>query len=100
VLEVCTLFKNAFLQQSAFDKVDEFSTVDKQAKMLNIIIVYWEKGSTAIKNGVSLGRLRRLKEVEAMSRMKFTVPNDKAAELDKMAEALADAIDALGARHG
>jgi V/A-type H+-transporting ATPase subunit A len=97
VLEVCTLFKNAFLQQSAFDKVDEFSTVAKQAKMLNIIVLYWNKGSEAIKAGVSLNRLRRLKEVGLMTRMKFTILNDKTEDLDKMTEDLAQAISNLEA---
>ena len=48
VLEVCSLFKNAFLQQNAYDKIDTYSTVQKQARMLHIIITYWKRGSEAI----------------------------------------------------
>jgi V/A-type H+-transporting ATPase subunit A len=70
ILEVCTLFKNAFLQQSAFDKVDQFSTVAKQAKMLSLIVLYWTRGSEAIKKGVNLARLRRLDVVKELVRMK------------------------------
>jgi V/A-type H+-transporting ATPase subunit A len=37
VIEVCTMFKNAFLQQNAFDDIDRYSTVEKQLMMLTII---------------------------------------------------------------
>jgi len=34
ILEVCTLCKNAFLQQNAFDDIDRYSVVEKQLRML------------------------------------------------------------------
>ena len=59
VLEVCTLFKNAFLQQNAYDKIDAYSTVQKQAKMLHIIVTFWKTGSEAIKKGVTLVNIKK-----------------------------------------
>jgi len=52
VIEVCTLFKNAFLQQNAFDEIDRYSTAQKQRAMLELILSYWRRGSAAIKKGV------------------------------------------------
>jgi V/A-type H+/Na+-transporting ATPase subunit A len=49
VIEVCTMFKNAFLQQNSFDDVDRYSTIEKQLKMLSIIMAYWHRGQSAIK---------------------------------------------------
>jgi len=37
ILEVCNMFKNAFLQQNAFDKIDRYCVVEKQVKMLSCI---------------------------------------------------------------
>lgn len=98
ILEVCTLFKNAFLQQSAFDKVDQFSTVAKQAKMLSLIVLYWTRGSEAIKKGVNLARLRRLDAVKELVRMKTTVSNEQVLQLDDLERRLEQGIAQLEAR--
>jgi len=99
ILEVCTLFKNAFLQQNAYDKIDTFSTVQKQAKMLHIIVDYWKRGRQAIKKGGTLVRLRRMKVYQDIIRMKFTVPNDDLSGLDNIQARLERSMDQLEALH-
>jgi V/A-type H+/Na+-transporting ATPase subunit A len=84
IIDVCALFKNAFLQQNAFDKVDMFSTVNKQAKMLHIIVTYWRRGGEAIKRGTTLVKLHKMKVHQEIVKMKFTVPNEDLSELDKI----------------
>ena len=97
VIEVCTLFKNAFLQQNAFDEVDRYSTAAKQMKMLRIILIYWRRGSEAIRRGLTLVRLRRMKVLQDVVKMKFTVPNDQLAVLDKLAARLERSLEQLEA---
>jgi V/A-type H+-transporting ATPase subunit A len=97
VIEVCTLFKNAFLQQNAFDEIDRYSTAAKQMKMLQIILIYWRRGSEAIRRGTTLVRLRRMKVLQDIVKMKFTVPNDQLETLDKLAARLERALDQLEA---
>jgi len=99
VLEACTLFKNAFLQQNAYDKIDTFSTIQKQAKMLHIIAMYWKRGYDAIKRGVVLSKLRKMKVYQDIVKMKFTVPNDDLSGLDKIEARLERAMDQLEALH-
>ena len=95
VIAVCNLFKNTFLQQNAFDKIDMFSTIQKQVKMLHIILTYWRRGSEAIKRGATLVKLRRMKVCQDINRMKFTVPNDDLSELDKIEARLEHSFDQL-----
>ncbi|MBD3419838.1 MAG: V-type ATP synthase subunit A [Chitinivibrionales bacterium] len=97
VLDVCTLFKNAFLQQNAFDKVDMFSTVEKQVRMLHIIAGYWRLGSSAIKRGATIVKLRKMKVYQDIARMKFNVANDDHAALDKIEARLERSISRLEA---
>lgn len=97
VLDVGTLFKTAFLQQNAFDKIDMFTTMEKQVKMLHIILSYWRRGSDAIKRGVTLVKLRRMKVYQDILKMKYTVPNEDLSELDKIGERLERSFDQLGA---
>lgn len=95
VLEVCTLFKNAFLQQNAFDDVDRYSSVEKQLAMLQLVLTYWNRGSEAIKRGVTLVKLRKMKILSDIARMKFSVANDQVDEIDRLQAKLERSIDKL-----
>ncbi len=99
ILEVCKLFKNAFLQQNAYDKIDMFSTVQKQAKMLHIIVTYWQLGSEAIKNGITLVKLKKMRVYQDIIKMKFTVANDELDLFDKIQARLERSMDQLEALH-
>jgi len=95
ILEVCTLFKNAFLQQNAFDDIDRYSTVEKQVKMLELIVTYWERGADAIRRGVTLVKLKRMKVLQDIIKMKFTVKNEDVSVLDKLILRLERSIDQM-----
>ncbi len=95
VLDVCSLFKNSFLQQNAFDKVDMFSTLEKQVKMLHVILTYWRRGREAIKRGATLVKLRRMKVYQDIVKMKFTVPDADLSVLDKIQARLERSLDQL-----
>ncbi len=83
VLEVCAVFKNAFLQQTAFDKVDGFSSARKQFLMLKAIIRFYQKGEEIVKKGVDISEIRELPIYQELMRMKVTYAE---ADLEKLAE--------------
>ncbi len=97
IIEVCTLFKNAFLQQNAFDKIDQYSTVEKQLRMMGIILLYARRGAAAIKRGVTLINLRRMKVLQEVTKMKFTISNDDTRSFDRLEVKLERSIDKLEA---
>lgn len=94
-IEVCTLFKNAFLQQNAFDDVDRYSSVEKQVRMLEIILIYARRGAEAIRKGVTIVKLRHMKIVQDIARMKLSISNDDIKGLDKLEARLERAMDQL-----
>jgi len=95
IIEVCTLFKNAFLQQNAFDTVDMFSTVQKQAKMLHIIVTWYQRGAEAIKAGTTLSVIRKMKIHQNIVKMKFAIANDDPDGLDTIAAKLERSFDRI-----
>jgi len=99
ILEVCNLFKNAFLQQNAYDKIDAFSVVQKQARMLHIIVAYWKRGYAAIKNGATLIELKKMKVYQDIVKMKFSIANDDLSRFDKIEARLDRSMDQLEALH-
>jgi V/A-type H+-transporting ATPase subunit A len=96
ILEVCSLFKTAFLQQNAFDQIDRYCTIEKQMKMLSIILEYYHKGSEAIAKGVPMVKLRRLSVVQDMAKMRLSISNDDAGEIDRLQLKLDRFIEQLG----
>ncbi len=100
VIEVCSVFKNAFLQQNAFDDIDRYSTAEKQTRMLAIILCYWRRGNDAIRKGVTIVKLRRMKVLQEIIKMKLTIPNDKPEQFDRLEAKLERSLDRLGAIYG
>ncbi|MGP1419204.1 MAG: ATP synthase beta subunit C-terminal domain-containing protein, partial [Sphaerochaetaceae bacterium] len=90
ILEVCKMFKVAFLQQNAFDDMDKYCEVKRQVKMLRMIIRYYELGSEAIKGNVTLVKIRRIKAVQDLARMR------NVEDLDSLQARLEHSIKQLG----
>ena len=95
ILEVCSLFKTAFLQQNAFDVIDRYCSVEKQVRMLEIVLEYYDQGSQAISKGVPLVKIRRLSVVQDIARIRFNVANDKVGDIDKLSLKLTRSIAEL-----
>jgi len=88
VLETCLMFQNAFLQQNSFDKIDMYCTPEKQVKMLEVILEFYELGLENIKRGANIHQLRKLKVVSQINRIKFTVSNDEIDKIDEIKDNL------------
>ena len=95
IIEVCTLFKNAFLQQNAFDDIDRYSSIEKQMKMLQVILTYYKRGAEVIKRGITLVKLKQMSVYQDIVKMKFNVPNEDLKLLDKLMAKLERSMDQL-----
>lgn len=82
ILETCLLFKNAFLQQSAFVPVDTYCCAKKQFLMFKAIISFHKKAEELIKSGVEIEELRNSFVYQELVRMKYY--NEE--NLDKLQE--------------
>jgi len=88
ILETCEMFKNAFLQQNSYDKVDMYCTTEKQVKMLRLILDFHKFGAENIKRGANIHQLKDLEVHSDLMRMKFTVSNDNIEKLDEIQDKL------------
>ena len=96
ILEVCSLFKTAFLQQNAFDEIDRYCSIEKQTKMLDIILRYYDLGTEAIQKGVPLVKIRRMQVVQDITKMRFSVSNEHTEDIDKLELKLERSMMQLG----
>jgi len=95
ILFAAEVIKTGFLQQSAFDKVDMFSSPQKQAKLLRAMLTFSRRATHLVSRGVPLAQIRALPSIQAMVRAKSTVPNDQPEKLDELARTMAQDMDRL-----
>jgi len=95
ILFVAELLKNGFLQQSAFDAVDMYSTPKKEVGLLKLILEVYRRGRKIIEAGAPLRALRDLAVMEEVVRAKGTIANDDEAGLAALATKLGGALDEL-----
>ena len=95
ILETCYIFKNGFLQQSAFDKVDAYSSAKKQFLMLKSVIAFYHKGEELIKKGIAVSEIKMLPIYQELMRMKTDYAEDDLDRLEKMPGRVLEALKEL-----
>lgn len=92
VMETCYMFKNAFLQQNAFDKADTYSSAKKQFLMLKSIIVFYQVGMELVKKGIAVSEIKELLIYQELMRMKTSYAEEDLDKLAKMPEKVSEAL--------
>jgi len=97
VLDAARMIREGFLQQSAYDPVDSFCSPQKQFRMLRLFVMFYELALEAINRGVSLADVRSLPVISELLRAKYTIPNDKLEEFDKLEQRVKSELEGLRA---
>ncbi|MBI1794017.1 MAG: V-type ATP synthase subunit A [Chloroflexi bacterium] len=95
VLETARLLREGFLQQSSFDAVDSFSTVQKQIRMLGLILLFHRQAQRIIKLGAPINVIHDLPVINTMIRMKTVVTNDDLTKFDDIEKNINEQIKKL-----
>ena len=77
VIEISKVIRVGFLQQNAFHKDDTFVPLNKQMKMMDVILYLHKKSKEYISSHNSLHMLLGTGIFEKVTKMKYEVPNDK-----------------------
>jgi len=70
ILDTAKMIREDYLQQSAFDEVDTYCSLNKQYLMLKTIMLYHDLAMKAISSGVQLKTIFSMKVRDQISRMK------------------------------
>jgi len=92
ILETCDMFKNAFLQQNSYDKIDMYCTPEKQIKMLRVILDFYDLGLECIKKGANIHQLKKMAVYSEIMRMKFSISNEEIEKIDELRDKLRTSI--------
>ena len=80
ILDTARSIREDFLQQSAYDEVDTYSSIKKQYLMLSIILEFGKFEAEAIKKGISSSKVGSLEVRKQISMIKWT----KEEEIDTL----------------
>ena len=82
-LDTTKSIREDFLQQNAFHDVDTFCPLEKQFKMLDTILYFYDRGQEALVNGAYFSEIEELDVKENIARMKY-LPNDELEKIDEI----------------
>lgn len=99
VLETSRLLREAILQQNATDPVDAYSPVEKQIRMLELVLYFHDRGMNIIKRGAPINLIHDLPVVDVLIRMKSNVGNDELNKFDDIQKAIDEQMSQLDAEY-
>lgn len=76
ILEAAQMIREDFLQQDAFREVDRYTSPQKQAQMLQIILTWYQQGVSSLQNRALWEQLHREEMRTAIAGMKYR-PEDQ-----------------------
>ena len=99
VLETARLIREGFLQQNAMDPVDAYSTLQKQVRMLELILHFHERALRIVKHGAPISVIHNLPGVDTLIRMKTLVPNEELEKMDDIQKEIDGQMSRLDAEY-
>lgn len=88
VLEIARVIRLGFLQQNAFHKDDTCVPMEKQYKMMEIILYLYKKSKALVTMGMPMSVLKEDTIFEKIIAIKYDIPNDKPEMFDDYKKAV------------
>ena len=98
-LEATKSIREDYLQQNAFNDVDTYCSLEKQNKMLKLVLKFYDEGLRALKSGVYLRDIEHMEVRDKIARTK-NIREDNIDQIDQIAQELKEEIDSLISKGG
>lgn len=94
ILFVTKSIREDFLYQSAFDPVDQFSTLSKQFKMMRLLSDFYHNALKAMETGVKFEQITKLKSFGKVAKMRF-IPNEEDEQIAALEKEITNELGTL-----
>ena len=91
-LDVARMLREDFLQQSAYDPVDTFTSIQKQLRMLHAILAFGDRELEAVERGATVQQMLKLPVRTKLSRMKWIPEAELGPQFDQIEVELNQAV--------
>lgn len=99
-IEIARVIRVGFLQQNAFHPVDTYVPLEKQLKMMEIILYLYDKCSALVAKQVPVSTLLATGLFDTLVKMKYDIPNDDFSRFDALRAEIDTKLAAAGAGAG
>lgn len=93
-LEVAKSIREDYLQQNAFHEVDTYSSLDKQHKMLKLVLAFYDEAQKALAAGVYFSKVLKMEVRDKIARAKY-IPETEMSKIDDINIDLAKEVEKL-----
>jgi V/A-type H+-transporting ATPase subunit A len=83
VLLVSRMIREDFLHQNAFHEIDTYSSVEKQHKMIDVILHFYQQAADSLRLDADIRDIEAAGVKDAIARMKY-IPQEELAKIDKI----------------
>lgn len=83
LLEVASSIRIGFLQQNSFNDIDTSVTIEKQFKMMETIILIYDRDLKLINKGIPISEIKKTGLLEEYNELKYNVKNDEIEKIDE-----------------
>jgi len=93
-MQAAKMIREDFLHQNAFDDRDTYTSLPKQYRLLNTILVYYDEARKSLKEGVPLDALLKINVLDDIARAKL-IPEEKPEQFTALEKNISDTTRAL-----
>lgn len=94
IIEIARVIRVGLLQQNAFHKDDTYVPLEKQLKMMRIILHLYHKAKRVVAQQVPVSQLLATGLFDKLSKMKYDIPNDDLSLFDEYEKEIDSAMGA------
>lgn len=96
VIEIAKLIRVGFLQQNAFHEEDRYVPLNKQFKMMDVILYLYEKAQKIVAKNIPLRLIKETNVFDKVVKMKYDIKNDGLEAFDEYYAFIDEKLNALG----
>jgi V/A-type H+-transporting ATPase subunit A len=95
VIETAKVIRVGFLQQNAYHKDDTYVPLEKQFRMMGVILKLYNKSKSLLSENVPISVILETGLMEKLIKIKYDIPNDKLEMFDQYEQEIEDKLDAF-----
>ena len=95
LIETARIIRVGFLQQNAYHKDDTYVSLEKQYRMMKLIVQFYELSKNLLADDISMDEIIKCGWIEKLIKVKYDIPNDKIEMFDEYENAMQSELEAM-----
>ena len=92
IIEIARVIRVGFLQQNAFHAEDTYVPIEKQLKMMQVILDFYHRCRELVAASIPISRIQETGLFDKIGKIKYDIPNDKPEMFDDYLREIADTL--------